>query len=405
MDVELSLDEFETLADRTAREFRVAAGTDAASTGGSHASVPSVLLGGLGVSGMLHLGTAAAGGSAGGSADGAVRRPPPSPRAGPVATPTPSFHARCTNLLGEWAAALGRSLGLVALLNGSMGGRDGNGSLSGRETPTGAGPAGGAGGAALVSPNAMRWKRSLSTLGPDSLGSKRVTVQLECELNAWRILPTATVRILGTAGELLVDNFMLPHLWHKLTIASRISGDTTTEHCYGDNGGSPSEYQLAAFIDEVKYKVRCSHDRHDAAKTMHVVDQAYAAAGLPLRGGTTDVPQLLARIEALDAALQSPATTVHSASRRASASATPTEIGTSPFASRPAAPFFRSRTRPELLRDLNLRNLTGTTVSPPSPSSPTSGALPPRPPVPAPASSGRGTTPRPPLQRSSSVAS
>ena len=331
MTAELAFDDFETLADRVAREFKSATAEAAGNSSGSSSN-------------------------GGGPAD-------------KLRSPSPSSQTHS-----------GAMAGLRTLAQGwlSPGGTRNNGS------PAAAGP---------LSPGGIRRMRSLSSAGMNEpIGLKRVTATIECDLaSSWQLLPTASVKVMGTDGELQLDNFLLPHVMHRLSVKSKVLGSSSTEHCYGEHGASTSECQLEAFAEEVKYKVRCCQDRHDPTKTMHVVDQIYAAAGIPVRGGATDVPHLLARIEALDPRLLTPPVSRSEEHRRVGSDAN--ESQDTP--SRPSAPFIRSRTRPELGRDLKLRPAPGATVSPPSPSSATPRAGAPLAAVGSPA--------RPPLQRSTSV--
>jgi hypothetical protein len=356
MTAELAIDDFETLADRAAREFKPEGGSSGGGSGGG-----------------------------GGGAPGTPRSPSPA----------------AAGVLGSLAGMRKLAPGWLHFAVGSSGGGGGGGGggVPAATSASGAGAA--AAGSPLASPgSALRRLRSSTTLGggggPDPLGSRRVTVTVECDLHAWTLLPVASVRILGSDGELAVDHFLRPHLYHALTVWSRSLGATWTQRCYGAHGASASEYLLEAFVDEVKYKVRCCPDRHDPTRAMLVVDNVYAAAGLPVRGGATDVPGLLARMESLTASIGTPPRShldALGAGDRPPSGLAAAAGGSGPAPARASAPFMRSRTRPELGRDLGLRPPAGATVSPPSPSSP--GTTPPGSTAPLPV--------RPVLQRSTSV--
>ena len=85
-------------------------------------------------------------------------------------------------------------------------------------------------------------------------------------------------RIVGTAGELHVPDFIRPHVDDRLTL--RTAAGTTVEH----HGGRPTyTYQLEAFAAHVKTGAALPFAADDAVANMTLVDSAYRAAGLPAR--------------------------------------------------------------------------------------------------------------------------
>ncbi|WP_102142413.1 Gfo/Idh/MocA family protein [Mycobacterium hubeiense] len=87
-----------------------------------------------------------------------------------------------------------------------------------------------------------------------------------------------TLRIVGTKGDVLVHNFIKPHLDDRLTI--RTPDGTTVERL----GTRPSyTYQLEAFASHVQHGATLPIDTADAVQNMAYVDAAYRAAGMSPR--------------------------------------------------------------------------------------------------------------------------
>eukprot|EP00160_Parvularia_atlantis_P001877 Unigene11528_Nuclearia_a/m.35134 Unigene11528_Nuclearia_a/g.35134 ORF Unigene11528_Nuclearia_a/g.35134 Unigene11528_Nuclearia_a/m.35134 type:complete len:252 (-) Unigene11528_Nuclearia_a:60-815(-) len=111
-------------------------------------------------------------------------------------------------------------------------------------------------------------------------GTNRVTANIELDLRAWSVLPEASLRILGTECDLMLDNFIWPHLRHQLTLRSKRTGAViAAEQMYGD-GASPEEYQLDAFAREILFRIPTSTDLQDSLKNMLVIDQVVQTGGL-----------------------------------------------------------------------------------------------------------------------------
>jgi predicted dehydrogenase len=89
------------------------------------------------------------------------------------------------------------------------------------------------------------------------------------------------LRIDGDAGSIRVLNFVVPQLFHRLTI--RTSQGRRTERVSGD---ATYTYQLRAFHDAVTNGAPVLTDARDAVTTMELVDATYRAAGLAVRGPT-----------------------------------------------------------------------------------------------------------------------
>ncbi|TXS48524.1 hypothetical protein EAO75_16425 [Streptomyces sp. uw30] len=88
----------------------------------------------------------------------------------------------------------------------------------------------------------------------------------------------------GTAGEMHVTNFVMPQLFHRLTIRGADGRVVRRERM----SGHPSSYaaQLSAFTDAVLDHGPVITSAADAVVTMGILDDIYRAGGLPLRQGT-----------------------------------------------------------------------------------------------------------------------
>jgi predicted dehydrogenase len=87
-----------------------------------------------------------------------------------------------------------------------------------------------------------------------------------------------TLRIEGTAGEVLVHDFIRPHDDDRVTV--RTAAGVSVERL----GTRPSyTYQLAAFAAHVETGAPLPLDLADAVENMAYVDDAYRAAGMAPR--------------------------------------------------------------------------------------------------------------------------
>jgi predicted dehydrogenase len=87
-----------------------------------------------------------------------------------------------------------------------------------------------------------------------------------------------SIRIVGTAGELLVHEFIKPNGDDRLTVTT--SAGTTVEHL-----GTKASYthQLEAFAAHVEHGTPLPFGTDDAVDNMAFVDAAYRAAGMQPR--------------------------------------------------------------------------------------------------------------------------
>jgi predicted dehydrogenase len=107
-----------------------------------------------------------------------------------------------------------------------------------------------------------------------------VPCQLRCSMaspfRAW-------LRVRGDRGELFVDNPLVPHRGHRITV--RLGDTQRTEQVTGD---TTYDHQLAAFAARVLDGAPMPIDGADAVANMRVIDAIYRAAGLSPRAAAED---------------------------------------------------------------------------------------------------------------------
>ncbi|MGW4493441.1 Gfo/Idh/MocA family protein [Streptomyces sp. NPDC004376] len=104
-----------------------------------------------------------------------------------------------------------------------------------------------------------------------------------------RRLLSIRARALGSAGELHVTNFVMPQLYHQLTLRTpRSAGRRVIRR--ERLRPNPSSYacQLEAFTSAVLDNGPILTSPADAVANMGVLDEIYRSAGLPLRGERED---------------------------------------------------------------------------------------------------------------------
>lgn len=111
---------------------------------------------------------------------------------------------------------------------------------------------------------------------PDG-ASGRVTASL------WsgRVLDISA-HVIGDRGELSVLNFLAPQYYHRLRV--KTTSVSRNERVRGEHSYT---YQLRAFADAVLRDGPVLTSAEDAVVTMGLIDDAYRAAGLRLRGSST----------------------------------------------------------------------------------------------------------------------
>jgi predicted dehydrogenase len=90
-------------------------------------------------------------------------------------------------------------------------------------------------------------------------------------------------RLIGTAGEAVITDFVNPHNDDRLIVTT--TKGTRTEHL-----GTRSSYtfQLEALTTAIRTGVPARTDATDAVKTMRLIDQCYEAIGLQPRPTAAD---------------------------------------------------------------------------------------------------------------------
>ena len=91
----------------------------------------------------------------------------------------------------------------------------------------------------------------------------------------------AHLEVTGDRGVLRVDNPIAPHAGHRLSFRPADGGSEETETVAGR---TTYHHQIEAFRDAVVDGVPAPTGGSDAVHTMEVIDAAYRAAGLPVRG-------------------------------------------------------------------------------------------------------------------------
>jgi predicted dehydrogenase len=101
---------------------------------------------------------------------------------------------------------------------------------------------------------------------------------LEASMWSKRVLGISA-KVVGDRGELKVFNFVAPHLYHRLSL--KVDGRKTHERVAGEPTYTS---QLRRFAAAVLRGEPTLTPAEDAVVTMRLIDQVYAAAGLPRRG-------------------------------------------------------------------------------------------------------------------------
>jgi predicted dehydrogenase len=87
------------------------------------------------------------------------------------------------------------------------------------------------------------------------------------------------VHVTGEQGEMHISNFILPQLYHRLTVHT--PKGRRTERFPGD---ATYTYQLRAFTQAITQGIPVPTDATDAIANMRVIDAIYRKAGLEVRG-------------------------------------------------------------------------------------------------------------------------
>lgn len=107
---------------------------------------------------------------------------------------------------------------------------------------------------------------------PSGASGHIYTAMADCEVGAW-------LTVTGSKGTLQVDNPIHPHMGHKLTLTTENSTESEIVE-----GKATYYHQLLAFRDAIELDQPIPTGGADAIATMEVIDAAYVAAGLSVRG-------------------------------------------------------------------------------------------------------------------------
>jgi predicted dehydrogenase len=87
---------------------------------------------------------------------------------------------------------------------------------------------------------------------------------------------TAPFQAVGTRGSVWVDNLVLPHLGHSVTVDRDGVGSTLTI-----GGRETYDHELDAVVAALAGRADAATGPTDFVATMHVIDAIYSAAGVP----------------------------------------------------------------------------------------------------------------------------
>ena len=83
----------------------------------------------------------------------------------------------------------------------------------------------------------------------------------------------------GTKGTLTVRNPLVPHMGHEIKVEA--NGEIETEAL---TDRTTYDFQLDAFVRALSTGEKLATDAEDAVKQMRLIDNAYRAAGMKVRG-------------------------------------------------------------------------------------------------------------------------
>ena len=100
------------------------------------------------------------------------------------------------------------------------------------------------------------------------------------ETSMWsRRVLNMSAKVIGDRGSMHVFNFVAPQYFHLLTL--KVDGKTRRERVHGE---ATYVAQLRSFAGSVLRGEPSLTPAEDAVTTMRIIDEVYAAAGLPMRG-------------------------------------------------------------------------------------------------------------------------
>ncbi|ORY03806.1 NAD(P)-binding protein [Basidiobolus meristosporus CBS 931.73] len=117
---------------------------------------------------------------------------------------------------------------------------------------------------------------------PEGITGEIHVSMIESWLSFRNFLPLLTVE--GEQGEASISAFVLPHMFHTITLKNKRTGETEYEKVY-EEGRSSYQYSLKAFADKVRGKATDYWYPFDKSVGNAVsVDRIYEGANMKLRG-------------------------------------------------------------------------------------------------------------------------
>jgi len=124
-------------------------------------------------------------------------------------------------------------------------------------------------------------------------------IKTDSAMDGWgpfKLLPQwikMVLRIECEFGAIEIRNYVLPHVWHSITVIPN-HGKAWVEKAYkfedglGEEWWSAYRYQLEAFVDKVRGREPMVwRTEDDSIDSMRIIDTIYLKSGLPLRPTST----------------------------------------------------------------------------------------------------------------------
>ncbi|EGN91588.1 hypothetical protein SERLA73DRAFT_148399 [Serpula lacrymans var. lacrymans S7.3] len=128
------------------------------------------------------------------------------------------------------------------------------------------------------------------------------TIKTDSAMEGWgpfKLFPQwikMVLRVDCEDGAIEIRNFVLPHVWHSITVIPK-KGKSWVEKAYkpkeglGEEWWSAYRYQLEAFVDKVRGREpQAWRSAEDSIDTMRIIDTMYTMSGLPLRPTSAYTP-------------------------------------------------------------------------------------------------------------------
>jgi predicted dehydrogenase len=160
----------------------------------------------------------------------------------------------------------------------------------------------------VVSPNDSRIDSSMSAelSFHSELSSSLVRSTIYADMdraNQFGVIPRLwelpSIKIECEKATIYFYNFMMPHLYHYISITDKKTGHTSYQkhYSFGPKWGARGEpwwstyrYQLEAFVDKIRGRTpACWVEPEDSIHQMECIDKVYELSGLGKRRGTAEI--------------------------------------------------------------------------------------------------------------------